>query len=280
MTNDNYAWKTDDITEPGSGVAVNRVFILAELDYYVEGLSHVISSDENNIITACVKPGDGCWNRFLDTRPDILLVHHRAVMTPAAAFFARFKQAVPGVRILVFGHELERAFLHRIIRAGADGYINEKMSGEQVRRALHSVRAGEIWAEREVLSEFARSAVELEEMIEAIIQRKIEGLGDTLSRREVDVFQLVLKGLSTKEIADELALSQQSVKLYLGRVFKKFDVTNRAQLILMAFEQVCPVSNMIRLFRMTLDKRRLRQGKAPHIPDPLEEQLLGAVSAT
>jgi DNA-binding NarL/FixJ family response regulator len=147
-----------------------------------------------------------------------------------------------------------------------------------VRRALRSVRAGEIWAERAVLSEFARSAVELEEMIEAIIQRKIESLGSTLSRREVDVFQLVLKGLSTKEIADELCLSQQSVKLYLGRVFKKFDVTNRAQLILMAFEQVCPVSNMIRLFRMTLDKRLLRQGLAPCIPDPLDESFLGAVA--
>ncbi|MBI5040862.1 MAG: response regulator transcription factor [Gammaproteobacteria bacterium] len=279
MTNNNYAWKSDDM-ETVEAAASQRIFILAELDHYVEGLSHVISADASNHITACVKPGDNCWNRFVETRPDILLIHHRAVAPPTAAFFARFKQAVPGVRVLVFGHELERAFLHRIIRAGADGYINENMSGEQVRRALRSVRAGEIWAERAVLSEFARSAVELEEMIEAIIQRKIEGLGNTLSRREVDVFQLVLKGLSTKEIADELALSQQSVKLYLGRVFKKFDVTNRAQLILMAFEQVCPVSNMIRLFRMTLDKRRLHQGKAPHIADPLEGPLLDAVPAT
>jgi DNA-binding NarL/FixJ family response regulator len=277
MTNNNNAWKTDDPMDSMTDVAVNRVFVLAEVDHYVEGLTHVISADANNVITACVKPGDNCWNRFLEVRPDILLVHHRAVAQNPVPFFARFKQGVSGVRILVFGHELEPAFLHRIIRAGADGYINENMSGEQVRRALHSVRVGEIWAERAVLSEFARSAVELEEMIEAIIQRKIEGLGNALSRREVDVFQLVLKGLSTKEIADELALSQQSVKLYLGRIFKKFEVTNRAQLILMAFEQVCPVSNMIRLFRMTLDKRLLRQGKAPLIPDPLDETLPGTV---
>lgn len=256
----------------------NRIFILAAQDHYVEGLSHLLSSEPGNVISACVKPGDGCWEKFLVCLPDVLLVHHRAVAQPMAGFFARFKQVAPAVRILVFGQEMERAFLHRIVRAGADGYLNENMSGEQVRRALRSVRAGEIWAERAVLSEFARSAVELEEMIEAIIQRKIETLGSTLSRREVDVFQLVLKGLSTKEIADELCLSQQSVKLYLGRVFKKFDVTNRAQLILMAFEQVCPVSNMIRLFRMTLDKRLLRQGLAPCIPDPLDESFLGAVA--
>lgn len=126
-------------------------------------------------------------------------------------------------------------------------------------------------------TEFARSAVELEVMIETIIQRKIELLGKTLSRREVEVFQLVLKGLSTKDIADELALPQQSVKLYLGRVFMKFDVTNRAQLILMAFEQVCPVSNMIRLFRKTLAKRRVQQGRPPLIEDPLESDVVVAM---
>lgn len=263
----------------GNGAAdarsgMKRIFIIAELDHYVEGLTHVISSDASNIVSACVEPGAGCWDRFLDVAPDVLLVHHRTVSQPMAAFMARFKQAVAGVRILVFGQGMERDFLHGIIRAGADGYINERMSGEQVRQALCSVCAGEIWAERAVLSEFARNAVELEDMIEAIIQRKIEGLGSSLSRREVEVFQLVLKGLSTKEIADDLALSQQSVKLYLGRVFRKFEVTNRSQLILMAFEQVCPVNNMIRLFRMTLDKRRLRQGKTPCIADPLDEGCL------
>jgi len=257
----------------------NRIFILAGLDHYVEGLIHVISSKPGSVISACVKPGDGCWEKFLACLPDVLLVHHRAVTQPFTGFFTRFKQAVPDVRILVFGHDMERSFLQGIIRAGADGYISEKMSGEQVRRAMFSVRNGDIWAEREILSEFARTAVELEELIESIIQRKIESLGSSLSRREIDVFQLVLKGLSTKEIADDLSLSQQSVKLYLGHVFKKFDVTNRSQLILMAFEQVCPISNMIRLFRMTLDKRRLQKGEPPLIADPLEIPL-GALTIT
>ena len=276
MIANNYTVITED-TVPATDA--NRIFILAGMDHYVEGLAHVISSEPGNAISACVKPGDGCLDKFLACLPDVLLVHHTAVMQPFAGFFARFKKAAPSVRILVFGQYMESSFLQSIIRAGADGYISEKMSGEQVRRAMHSVRSGEIWAEREILSEFARSAVELEELIESIILRKIESLGSSLSRREIDVFQLVLKGLSTKEIADELSLSQQSVKLYLGHVFKKFDVTNRAQLILMAFEQVCPVSNMIRLFRMTLDKRRLKKGEAPLIKDPLEIPL-SALPAT
>ena len=75
--------------------------------------------------------------------------------------------------------------------------------------------------------------------------------------------------MATKEIADEMRLSQQSIKLYFGRIFRKFDVTNRSQLILLAFEKVCPVSNMIKLFRITLDKSRLSHGGLPIITDPL-----------
>ncbi len=256
----------------------SRVFILAETDHYVEGLTYIISSGASNAVTACVAPGDGCWEQFTRQRPDILLVSWRAVANPMRPFFARFREAKPSVRILVFGQGMNKAFLTSIIRSGADGYISERMSGEQVLAALQQIRTGELWAEREILSDIVRTSVNLEDMIEKIILRKIDALGGDLSRREVDVFQLVLKGLSTREIADELSLSQQSVKLYLGRLFRKFDVHNRAQLLLMAFERVCPVSNMIRLFRITLDKRNLSQGKHPVIPDPLSEELKLAVS--
>lgn len=267
MDPNNYNVKTADFHTVKDA---NRIFVLAEIDHYVEGLLHIVTCEPGNVISACVKPGDDCWEKFLNCQPDIMLVHYRNVTVPYGNFFQRFKEASPATHILVFGHGMERSFLQRVIRAGADGYINERMSGELVREAMRCVRSGQIWAERWLMSEFVHSAVKIEDAIGTIIQSKIQNLGSTLSRREIDVFQLVLKGLATKEIADELALSQQSVKLYLGRIFKKFDVNNRAQLILLAFEKVCPVSNMIRLFRMTLDKNRAKHGRPPIILDPLD----------
>jgi DNA-binding NarL/FixJ family response regulator len=251
---------------------LNRIFILAETDFYLEGMIHVIGRDPWNRIAACVKPGDNCWNHFIGTPTDVLMVHRSVVTAPMGAFFARFKSAAPQVRILVFGQGMDDDYLYRLIRSGADGYVRENLSGDQLLTSLRVVRSGQIWAERHILARFVRGVVELEDVIESIIQGKIESLGQSLTRRESQVFQLVLKGLSTKEISDELFLSQQSVKLYLGKIFQKFDVTNRSQLILMAFERVCPVSNMIRLFRMTLDKNRIKNGKSPVIPDPLDEQ--------
>jgi hypothetical protein len=65
-------------------------------------------------------------------------------------------------------------------------------------------------------------------------------------------------------------MSEPTVKQHLTRLFKKFDVSNRSQLILSAFERVCPVTNMIKLFRRTLDRRRSENGAMPLISDPLK----------
>ncbi len=85
------------------------------------------------------------------------------------------------------------------------------------------------------------------------------------------MLKYVLEGLSTRQIANELCLSEQSIKLHLGRLFKKFEVSNRSQLILMAFQRVCPASNLIQLFRKSLDKHRIARGRTPLIQDPLSD---------
>jgi len=74
-----------------------------------------------------------------------------------------------------------------------------------------------------------------------------------------------------KQIAAQIHMSEPTVKQHLTRLFKKYDVSNRSQLILSALERVCPVTNMINLFRRTLDRRRTENGVLPLITDPLQE---------
>ena len=113
-------------------------------------------------------------------------------------------------------------------------------------------------------------AIEFERMIEQSIKERIGLLKEQMTGRECDVFCLVMEGLSTKEIAAQIHMSEPTVKQHLSSLFKKFDANNRSQLILSAFERVCPVTNMIKLFRHTLDRRRIENGVLPLISDPLQ----------
>jgi DNA-binding NarL/FixJ family response regulator len=156
-----------------------------------------------------------------------------------------------------------------MIGAGVRGFIDTSSTHEVLNAAIDEVYNGGYWVGRKALQQLIKNAVEMENIVEQGIRNKIESVQDDLTKREAEVLRCVLDGMATKNIAHELCISEQSVKLYLGRMFKKFDVSNRSQLILMAFQRVCPANNMIQLFRRSLDKKRIQKGEKPLIKDPL-----------
>lgn len=243
-----------------------RVFILAKPDFYLDGIIGILSGDPGNQIVACISPGEGCEQKLADTAPEVMLIHHQAIQESLPHFLSQVKQRAPQAKIIIFGQGMTDTYLVQLVRAGADGYINDNMSGKHLLSAIRKVGEGELWVERHILERLVRNSVEIEDIINAAIA----ALQDVLTKRETEVFRLVLEGLSTKEIAHEMNLSEQSVKLHLGNLFKKFDVTNRAQLILLTFQKVCPVNNVLKLFRTAMDKTRIAGGKAPLIADPLD----------
>ena len=251
-----------------------RLFVIAHQDIYVDGLIRVISDHPQHRIVACSSPDGDCLEKFRHTPAEILLIDQKVIEerlqdTPIEELFNSFLGAFPKLRIIVFGHEISDNYVRRMLRAGVHGFIDSNTTQSLLAAAIQEVHDGGHWVGRKVLNQLIHSSVEMAQIIEAGIRERIEMIQDTLTKRETDVLQQVLDGRSTKEIASDLYLSEQSVKLHLGRLFKKFEVTNRNQLILMAFQRVCPANNMIQLFRKTLDKRRIAAGKHPIIRDPL-----------
>jgi DNA-binding NarL/FixJ family response regulator len=256
-------WRSEQATSE-LATRTARIFVLANPDFYLDGLLAVLASSPESEIVACVKPGDDCWNAFTAHPADVLLIHRQAAQD-APDGLSRFLHHAPNLRILVFGHDMQDEFLVKIVRSGAAGYINEKMSADHLRKAIRAVLNGELWVERRILQKLILRVIELEE----IINQAIESIRSVLTRRESEIYRYVLDGLSTKEIAREMNLSEQSIKLHLGHIFKKFDVSNKQQLILLTFQKVCPVANVLRLFRIVMDRQQLAQGKPPLIADPL-----------
>jgi len=251
-----------------------KIYLIANQAIYVDGLIRVISDSEHHEIIACMQPGESCAQIFASNPADILLIEQAVIEEqlekyPAKGLFSNFTDDFPDLRIVVFGHDIPEPFVRRLIGAGAHGFIDTNSTREVLNAAIDEVYRGGYWVGRKALSQLINNAVEMESIVEQGIQNKIESVKDSLTRRESEVLRCVLDGMATKAIAHELCISEQSVKLYLSRMFKKFEVNNRSQLILMAFQRVCPATNMVQLFRRSLDKKRIRNGEAPLIEDPL-----------
>ncbi len=260
-------------SQPETGI---RLFVIAHQDIYTDGLIRVISDHPQLRVVASSSPDNNCFEKFCQASADILLIEQNIVAnrlqhTPTDKLFNDFNETSPNLRIIIFGHEIPDNHVRRMLRAGVHGFIDSSTTQELLAIAIQEVHSGGHWVGRKALQQLIYSSVEMGQIIEQGICDRILEMQNTLTKRETEVLQHVLEGMSTREIANNLSLSEQSIKLHLGRLFKKFDVTNRSQLILTAFQRVCPASNIIQLFRKTLDKRRITAGKNSLIPDPLAD---------
>lgn len=238
-----------------------RVFVVAKYDFFVDGILHILEKHEEVQIIACTESSETCWKAFTVAQPDVLLLHRDSMESQPRELIARVYDASPQTRLLIFGNKMSLSNLKELILAGASGYLNENMTGQHIVKAIRAVANGRLWAERILLEEMATEALEMRQLIEQSILERLSEVRSTLTPREATVLRHVLDGLATKQIADTMNISQQSVKLHLGNMFAKFSVTNRHQLILAAFAKICPVTNLVRLLRMGLESYRTNSNR-------------------
>ncbi|MFC4060967.1 response regulator [Planomonospora corallina] len=120
-------------------------------------------------------------------------------------------------------------YVYEALRAGASGFLLKDASAQQLAEAVRVVAAGEALlapsVTRRLIAEFARVGP----------QRPRVRL-DGITERETEVLVLIAKGRSNQEIAEELVLSEQTVKTHIGRILAKLNLRDRAQAIVYAYE--------------------------------------------
>lgn len=245
------------------------VALISPKNLIAEGIRKGLEKHKSILIRDCYTDSNELLNSERNPCYEIILINASSIQYPLSDFFKQLLVKTPSARIMVFGADPEQHFLKSLMRTGVYGFINIDSSIELLGKAILSVKAGQLWFDKSLLDEIVIDALEFEKMIEHSIKDRISTIKEQMTERESNVFCLVLEGLSTKQIAAQIHMSEPTVKQHLTSLFKKFDVNNRSQLILSAFERVCPVTNMIKLFRRTLDKRRVDSGATPLISDPL-----------
>ena len=235
--------------------AITRVFVIARPDFRIDGMINLLNTSDAHEVISCALPGQQCWEQVQTTRPDVLLIQREALSASIAATLQQCRQKSVNTPLVLFGDPVSEQELNELIRLGLNGYIANDTPTSQLLLALNRVAEGQIWTERRVLENIVRDANQSEQLIAESMRNSMEELASTLTRRERQVLLQILNGCTTREIADALHLSQQGVKLHLGRIFNKFNVSNRTQLVLEAYRRITPVPDVLGLFRQTLLSR-------------------------
>jgi DNA-binding NarL/FixJ family response regulator len=134
----------------------------------------------------------------------------------------------PDTRAIMLLDASERASVTQAFRAGAQGVFCRTEPFGLLGKSIQCVNAGQVWA----------SSTELQFVLEALTQPAMtvfSGKGNSLlSAREIDVVRCVSEGLTNREIAHRLKLTEHTVKNYLFRIFDKLGVSSRVEVVLYA----------------------------------------------
>ena len=164
-------------------------------------------------------------------QPDIAVVDLSLKETSGLELIKDIKNQYPDVAVLILSMHDESLYAERVLRAGARGYITKQQATDHIIMAIRTVLAGEVY-----VSDHIKQRV----MGKLVGDR--HGVGseaiDRLSDRELEVFELIGRGHSTRQIAEKLYLSVKTIETYRQHLKEKLHLTDAAELLQHAIRYV------------------------------------------
>ncbi|HEV2224914.1 MAG TPA: response regulator transcription factor [Candidatus Acidoferrales bacterium] len=200
-----------------------KVYILSDNRLFRESLARICSKKSDIEVISTRQLGLDVLEEVFNSNADILLLDSAAFLVSAAGHFARQRVGGRCTKILLVGMEDDGMLFLQSVRCGVSGYIPKEASAMDVVAAVRSVAQGEAVCSPR-LCKFLFDIVARQS---AEAPRRLMTLDLGLTRREQELIPLIDKGLTNKEIASQLYLSEQTIKNHVHRILRKVGVVNR-----------------------------------------------------
>jgi DNA-binding NarL/FixJ family response regulator len=203
-------------------VDVIDVFLLAENRLFREALARVIAKKSDLRVLGAAAFGDGTLEQLTELDPHVLL-WDPTTSDPDLQLIRTVRSALPRTKLMMLGMDEDPAIFLRCVRCGVSGFLLKDASASEVAGAIRTVAYdGAICSPKLCLQLFKHLS---SQPAGTFAYRTVAETG--LSRREQQLLELAGQGLTNKEIANTLNLSEQTVKNHMHRVLRKLRATDR-----------------------------------------------------
>lgn len=204
------------------------VLLVDDQELVRSGLRRILRRKDGFAIVAECGDGDEVANAVDEHRPDVVVMDLR--MKRVDGIEATRRLSAPGSPpVLALTTFNDDELLSGALRAGASGFVLKDSSAEELIRAVRAVALGDSYLDpavtSRVLTTYRRVAGE----------QRSDPVAE-VTARECDVLRLIGQGRSNTEIADELCISELTVKSHIGRIFVKLQLRDRAAAIVYAYD--------------------------------------------
>jgi two-component system nitrate/nitrite response regulator NarL len=230
-----------------------RVIVITAVRLYREGLSALLSGqDEVQIVATAASAGEG-QRCLMDVQPDLVLID--SVILLGSTFAKECHSALPRTKILAFGvREENEDEILACAEAGVAGFLTCEASFEELSAALQAATCGNVHCTPRIAGLIVRRVASLAASHPSITSRP------ALTPREVEVLDLIATGVTNKDIARRLKIESATVKNHVHNVLEKLQVQRRGEAV--AFMRNPPRLGSIRPYSADISSDRGNQAKA------------------
>lgn len=218
--------QTDDSNE-------NKIKILIVDDHPIvrQGLAELINHEDDLMVCGQAEDAHQAMKAVKELKPNMAIVDISLKQTSGMELIKDLNSQYPDLPILALSMHDESLYAERTLRAGARGYIMKAVATEKVIMAIRKILSGEIYISDKMASKMMLKLVGGKSEIK-------KSPVETLSDRELEVFQLIGKGFGTRQISERLYLSIKTIETYRAHIKEKLNLADAAELLQYAIQWV------------------------------------------
>ena len=208
-----------------------QILLADDHDLVREGTRQLLEREEDLLVVAEAGDGEEAVRLTVEYHPDVALVDIAMPKLNGIEATKQIKSLSPSTAVLILTAYDDEQYIFALLEAGAAGYLLKSVRGRDLIAAIRSVHAGESVLHpviaRKVINRFSLPADKAPQQTEL----------DPLSERELEVLRLAARGLSNRDIAQELYLSTRTVQTHLSTIFTKMKVGSRTEAVVQALRK-------------------------------------------
>jgi DNA-binding NarL/FixJ family response regulator len=211
----------------------NKTNILLVDDHPIvrQGLAELVNHEADLVVCGQAEDAHQAMKAVKELKPDMAIVDISLKETSGMELIKDLNAQYPDLPVLALSMHDESLYAERALRAGARGYIMKIEATEKVIMAIHKILSGEIYISDKMAAKMMHKLVGGGNKIE------VSPL-DSLSDRELEVFQLIGKGFGTRQISERLYLSIKTIETYRAHIKEKLNLAGAAEMLQYAIQWV------------------------------------------